>query len=291
MSKDDSVINKRTRNTEFSQVVSPNTTPNRRRRNSMPLPPNHGGMVLPMVRHYRPPQNHQGQEYWYHVTTPQNFQLIQQSGGLIPNNLQSRQGVGLDESTGRGLQRSWPEQLRRASRNLVQANQETQNFPQFAQMLTQTARHQLDLVAHQGTNQENLYMSSNLGTTQDYLANRAFMEDGAHIIRVPRSGTRGFVQDEQGKNDDFRALGMAISTRHMEYAELSPEHVQNFYDKPSREFNRSLSWNPVRSKKAQPVLFQWQSGSCTPEERKRHGGGDNDQGGQGGIGGGIPIKV
>ncbi|MBL8473641.1 MAG: hypothetical protein JNM98_17750 [Rhodocyclaceae bacterium] len=282
MSKDDSGLEKRRKNTEFSQV-SPSNTAAPRRRNSMPLPSAHGGSVSPMVRPYQPPQQ-QGQEYWYHVTTPENFQRIQASGGLMPHNLQPQKGVGLDEATGRGLQPPWREQVRDESRNLALTQQlAVLETPETARMLVQRAQSDLRQLAHQGTNQENLYMSSQLSSTQDYLASGPFMQEGAHIMRVPRRGTTGFVQDTQGKNADFRSLGTVISSRHMEHAYLSPEQVKNLYDKEGRAFSRELKWEPMRQTKAQPVPFEWHSGSCSTEARMQHGKGP-DQDGFGGSG-------
>lgn len=286
MSKDDSGLDKRKRRTEFSQVVSPETTPNRRRRNSMPLPHEHGGAVLPMVRHYQPPVAHDQQQYWYHVTTPQNFERIQQAGGLRPHNLQPVKGVGLDQATGRGGHAPWSEQLREAGEAVGAARFEQQRHfgGENASMFTQLIRNrqaELMRIAREGTNPENLYMSANIGSSQDYLASRAFMAEGAHILRVPRSGTRGFVRDVQGKRDDYRSLGRVISSRHIEHAVLTPEQVGQLYDKESHQFQRSLQWQPMQPAKASAVPFHWASGSCAPDERKRHGPPGPDLGGAG----------
>ena len=287
MSKDDSGLDRRNRRGEFSQVVSPNTPSDRRRRNSVPLPPEHGGAVLPMLRHYQPPAEHGGQDYWYHVTTPQNFQLMQQSGGLLPSNLQPRAGTGLDASTGRGNDAPWSAQVREASNQLAAARLEQQfDFTgQHAGLLAGLVRDRrtnLTRLAREGSNRENLYMSASLGSTQDYLASRPFMTEGAHILRVPRSGTRGFVQDVQGKRDDYRSLGRVISSRHIEHAALTPEQVGQLYDRETRQFARTLQWQPMRPAKAQPIPFQWTSGGCSPEARKRHGPPGPGRGGDGG---------
>ncbi|WP_428243248.1 hypothetical protein [Gynuella sp.] len=295
MSKDDSGVHRRTRKTEFSQVVNEHAQPSSRRRNSMPLPPQHGGRVLPMLRPYEP--RVRGGNYWYHVTTPANFELIQQSGGLIPRNLQPRRGMGLDESTGRNHQSDWGHEIKDLADRLSAARLDQQlDFlgdkpPELHQMIQRNLQQNLQRTAHEGLNPENLYMSSDIGSSQDYLASQSFMDEGAHIIRVPRAGTGGFVRDVQGKDQDYRSLGRVISSRHMEHVELSPEQVRDLYDKPSDEFSAQLNWKRVAKPKAKAVPFTWRSGGCSTEERMNHGYGPGRGPGPGGVGGGSGIKT
>jgi hypothetical protein len=287
MSKDDSGIDRRSRKTEFSQVVSPNVTPNRRRRNSMPLPVSHGGMALPMVRRYQPPVHPGGGQHWYHVTTPQNFERIQQSGGLMPHTLQPSKGVGLDESTGRGTGTSWMGQLRDISESLgaVRLEQQFDFLGENTEMFNLAIRRgeqRLRRTAREGINPENLYMSANIGSSLDYLHSESFHSEGAVLMRVPRERVRGFRRDVQGKQQDYRALGMVIPSRHIEFAEIPSGKVGDFANMEERQAKRALRWQPMNPPKAQPVRFQWQSGSCAPEERLRHGFGGPKRGPEGG---------
>lgn len=291
MSQDDSRVGARAKVPEFSQVVGPGTTPHRQRRNSMPLPSQHGGLVLPMRREYQPPAPHNGQEYWYHVTTPGNFELMRQSGGLMPSQMQPRRGVGLDDSTGRADHRSWHEQMHEAREAVRDAPLQAQFHNLMnpgnrvdPQMLVDQARGAMGQLAREGTNQENLYMSANIGSSLDYLMSQPMIEQGAVMMRVPRSGTGGFRQDTQGKQQDYRALGMRIPSAHIEFAEIAPERVTDFANMEERQAKRSLNWQPMNPKKSQPVPFRWGPGSCAPEERTRHSGP-----GPGPEGGGFAI--
>lgn len=298
MSKDDSGIGRRPRRGEFSQVVSPDAAPNRRRRNSMPLPAAHGGRVLPMVRQYQPPAEHGGQEYWYHVTTPQNFGLIRQAGGLMPLSLQPQRGQGLDQETGRDNPASWSDQLRQGARAIQDATLDARmhnlmgvGSPIDPQELTRPLREDLAQLAHEGANQENLYMSAGIGSSLDYMmGSRGMQRDGAVLMRVPRQGTGGFNQDTQGKRLDYRSLGRVIPNRHIEFAEIAPDRVVDVASMEDRDALGALSWQPAGQGKAQPVRFAWQSGGCSPDTRSQHGfGGPKRDPGGGSRGGGTIV--
>lgn len=294
MSQDDFHLGLRRRSTEFSQVVSPNIGPNPRRRNSMSLPSDHGGRVLPMVRIYQPPSPKQQTGYWYHVTTPQNFELMRQSGGMMPLTLQPWRGVGLDQATGRDNPVSWADQLRDYTRRIGMAqNLASSGTPlSVVEDLTGLLRRNMQQLAREGTNRENLYLSSDIGSSLDYMTHQPMRDDGAVLMRIPRSGTGGFVHDTQGGQQDYRSRGMVILSRHIEFAEIGPELIFEFTSMSDRDAKGDLGWQPMNPKKSQPVLFRWGPGSCASEARKRHdfGGPKRDPDG-GGAGGGTSTPA
>lgn len=277
MSKDDFQFGLHRRRTEFSQVVGPNVVPNPRRRNSMSLPSEHGGRVLPMRRVYQPPPPERQTGHWYHVTTPQNFDLMRQSGGMMPLTLQPRHGVGLDQATGRDNPVSWSDQLREYARQIDMApldvrlhNLTSSGTPLRVEDVTGVLRRNMRQLAYEGTNRENLYLSRDIGSSLDYMTHRPMRDAGAVVMRVPRAGTDGFVRDTQGGLQDYRSLGMTVPSRHIEFAEIGPERIFEFANLRERDAKRQLDWHPMSPKKAQPVRFRWGPGSCAPEARKRH---------------------
>ncbi len=222
---------------EYSQAVSSDIPPDPRRRMSVTSP--HGGQYLPPKRVHKPDPT--SQEYLHHITHPDNLAKIREAGGLMPYVHQPKKGKGLDESTGRG---------RPSVTDIVgsylkaKKSKEITELPESVRKIVLAGMKNDTVTAlKEGANIDNVYMSKGVGSTKDYMT--SYFDTGAVLLRTKTSKKSGFIRDTQGKSQDMRALGLIVPSEHLEYANVSGEHMKKRYDDDKWTFE-DLDWKPLK---------------------------------------------